>query len=227
MKTKIMTLKIWIAAALLLSGKTFSQDCQAAVFAKKGTVIESTEYTSAKEIVSVSTTNVTSARIDNGAVLSTLHFIKKQNDGVAAEDKMINYKCNAANVEWGLGANDKNTQKEAVLLYPKNMTDGQKFNNIIMEVSKEENGKKVKMTMTYSDRKVVSTETIKVKAGSWKCSKITYNLALKIKLGFIGLPINMKMTEWYNPEVGVVRSEAYLQGKLATYTEITSIKPGR
>jgi hypothetical protein len=39
----------------------------------------------------------------------------------------------------------------------------------------------------------------------------------------MGFPINLKVTEWFNPEVGVVKSETWMKKKLESFTEITAI----
>ena len=84
-------------------------------------------------------------------------------------------------------------------------------------------GKKAKLTVKITDRKVGQKESISVKAGTWECTKLTYNFSMKIKVGLLSLPIDAKVTEWYSPEVGVVRSETWIKGKMESYSEITSI----
>lgn len=215
-----------LALASLLSFKALAQDCHATAFAKKGSVIETTEYgAEKKELKSTSIATVTSSQASGGNVVAEIHTIKRQPDNTVTEDKVAKYTCDSQGVQWGMGAVDKKTKKDISVFYPKNPTIGQdlKTNIKIAETIKKD-GKEMDVEIKISNRKVVGSETIKVKAGTWKCTKITYDFKFSFKVGFIGIPIGAKVTEYYNPEVGVVRSEVYVKDKLDSYSEITSVK---
>lgn len=214
--------------AFLIAAKSFSQDCEKSIFTQKGASIQTTEYGAEKEIKNVTAVIVKSVKNTSGETVSQLQSIKTQ-DGTVIEDKTLTYICSSEKAVWGLGVEDVKTKKEAVVAYPKNMAQGQdlKTNAAIAFQQTNEKGEKVKLNMKISNRKVSGSETISVKAGTWKCTKITYDFELKLKLGFIGIPIQAKVTEWYNPEVGVVRTETRTKDKLEGYTEITAVKNGR
>ncbi|MDY0986670.1 hypothetical protein SOM12_04530 [Flavobacterium sp. CFBP9031] len=205
-----------------------AQVCEKSYYSKKGSSIQTTEYGAGKEIKSVTTLTVTGASLKNGEVTSDLHSVKTQ-DGKVTEDKTLHYSCNVNQVLWGVGAVDTKTKKEAAFNYPNNMIKGQDLKtNMVFEYQQTSpEGKNVKLSVKVNNRKVTGNESISTKAGTWKCIKITYDFELKIKVGFIGIPVKAKVTEWYNPEIGVVRSEIWAKDKLESYSEITSLKTGR
>jgi hypothetical protein len=76
------------------------------------------------------------------------------------------------------------------------------------------------MTVKVYNRKVEAIENITTPAGSFECSKITYNIDTKV-----GLSVKLTGIEWVSKNVGVVRSESYnTKGKLQGYTLLTSLK---
>ncbi len=208
--------------------KSFSQDCEKSYYSREGSSIQTTEYGAGKEIKSVTTLTVTAAILKKGEMNSDIRSVKRQ-DGKVTEDKTLHYSCNAEVVLWGLGADDSRTKKEASFTYPKKMIAGQdlKTNTAFEFQQTNEKGETVKLSIKLNNRKVIGTENISTKAGIWKCTKITYDIELKLKLGLLRIPMKAKVTEWYNPEAGVVRSETRTKDKLESYSEITAIKVGK
>jgi phosphotransferase system IIA component len=57
---------------------------------------------------------------------------------------------------------------------------------------------------------------VQTNAGTFDYFKITYDSYFKAKIMGIGIPINMKVTEWFSPKLGrFVKSETYRKDKLA------------
>jgi len=210
----------------VLAGNARAQSCESSVFARNGAVIELTEYNASNQVNSTQVYTVANVTKTATGVKSSPRSIKKGKDGKVAEDKVYHYTCDAQGMRWGIGVDDTKTKTEAALLYPTTMRPGQDLKTQL-EVDKAETtpeGKTARFTLKLFNRKVVGTEKLTVKAGTWSCTKITYDLNMRLKVGLIALPINVKITEWYSPEVGVVRSETYTDGKLAARTDITAIK---
>jgi hypothetical protein len=81
------------------------------------------------------------------------------------------------------------------------------------------------VTFNQTNRKVNSTEKITTPAGSWDAHKITYDGYFRIKMIGIGVPMNLKVTEWFVPNFGIVKSETYdKNGKLMGSSMLTAIK---
>jgi hypothetical protein len=76
------------------------------------------------------------------------------------------------------------------------------------------------LTMWIYDRQVVGQEAVTTTAGTWNCIKITYKSKVNYKSGPFPAPnINIDVTEWYAPGVGIIKTQTE-HGS----TAITSIK---
>ncbi|MDX2302788.1 MAG: hypothetical protein NW226_08305 [Microscillaceae bacterium] len=105
---------------------------------------------------------------------------------------------------------------------PSNPQPGQTLNGGTMNLkgTMEGNPLGFKMSATMSNRKVEGKESVTTKAGTFECFKFTYDVETKVLIKF-----QSKVTEWYSPEVGLVKSESYSnKGKLVGRTELTMIK---
>ncbi len=76
------------------------------------------------------------------------------------------------------------------------------------------------MAVTITNRKVETVQDVITKAGTFKCYKISYDINTKMMFNIKG-----KGIEYYNDEVGVVRTESYsASGDPMGYMVLTSIK---
>lgn len=115
---------------------------------------------------------------------------------------------------------------EVYIEYPANMSVGQSLPDAEFKMETSNQGG-VGSTITFKEtsRKVEGKEPISSPAGNWEAYKITYDGLFKIAFGGIGIPMNMKVTEWYVPGFGLVKTETYSKnGKLMGSTLITSVK---
>ncbi|MFC0776883.1 hypothetical protein [Flavobacterium sp. HJSW_4] len=202
------------------------QECQNSLYTKKGASIQTTEYGADNAVKSVTSITVAQTGKNNtGDIISDLHSVKTEK-GKPSEDKVLHYSCKPDQVIWGLGVDDAKTKKEAAIIYPKNMAAGQDLKTDVFyeATATNEKGESVKISLKINNRKVSGQQSITTKAGTWLCTKIIYDFEFKFKIGFIGIPIKAKVTEYYHPEVGVVRSEVRSKDKLESFSEITSIK---
>jgi hypothetical protein len=77
----------------------------------------------------------------------------------------------------------------------------------------------ITLTVDVTNRKIEAHETIVTPAGSFKCIKYTYDSFSQA--GFV--KVNSSGIEWYNQELGTIRSESYdKNGKLTGYTVLES-----
>jgi hypothetical protein len=202
-----------------------AQDCSTSLMTNKGASIEVTEFDAARAEKSKKLITVTEVQTTDKTVTSKAKSVKTEKNGTISENKVFTYRCTDQGVEWGIGADNPKTNKELFLKYPVNMSPGMTITpDVVYEISqKDQDGNEGKVTVKITNRKVAETADITVKAGSWKCTKLTYDFSLKIKIGLLSIPVNAKMSEWYNPEVGIVRSETWIKGKMESYSEITSL----
>jgi hypothetical protein len=211
---------------LALASSVHAQTCESSVFARNGAVIETTEYNDKDQVSGVQVYTVANIAKTAAGVQSAPRSIKKDKGGKVTEQKVFHYACNVQGVRWGMGFQDTKTHQEATLVYPTDMRPGQNLNTQIEGeyTGKTPEGKNAEVGVKINNRKVVGTEKISLKAGAWTCTKITYDFLFRLKVGFVGLPLNFTVTEWYSPEVGVVRSETRMKGTLFSHSEITAVK---
>lgn len=107
----------------------------------------------------------------------------------------------------------------ASLNYPSNMTVGTTLpDNEFTADTYSGTMKLMGMSFKVTNRKVEGKENINTPAGTFECFKITSNQDIKAIFNF-----NLQMTEWFSPNVGVVKTEAYRKGTLYSSTLITKI----
>ena len=76
------------------------------------------------------------------------------------------------------------------------------------------------MTINITNRKVEAVQDVTTDAGTFKCYKISYDIATKMMFG-----VKAKAVEYYNEDVGMVKSESYTTaGDLQGYTVLSAIK---
>ena len=104
-----------------------------------------------------------------------------------------------------------NTDVKAVenfIEYPSDLSEGKELKDVsaTMEVERE-GGMKSTVYFEQTNRKVAGKESVTTPAGTWECWKITYNAQMKLSMGGIGIPVRMKVTEWFAPGLGIIKSE--------------------
>jgi hypothetical protein len=74
------------------------------------------------------------------------------------------------------------------------------------------------------NRTVEGKESITSPAGTFDCYKINYDMRMETSTMGIGIPVNMKVTEWLAPGTGVIKSENFNRnGKSVGYTLLTKL----
>ncbi len=212
-----------ILAGLLTTPIAFAQNCDQSYFASKGATFELTEHDKTGAIKSVQILTVSSVNKSGNQVESTYQSIKKDDKGSQTEDRILHYNCSTSGIELQLGAQDKNTKKEAIIFYPSPIKPGDslKDNPEIEYKTVTPEGQKASIGFSIKNRKFLGYEQQKSPAGTWNCMKISYSAKFTLKVGVFKLPIEGNAIEWYSPEVGIVRSEFYVKDQLESYTELT------
>ena len=110
--------------------------------------------------------------------------------------------------------------------YPYNMSEGQSLKDAVFEMDMKMNsGMNSKMSMKQTNRKVEGKEQVTSPAGTWEAYKITSEGYYRMNMGGIGIPMTFKVTEWFVPGFGIVKTESYNKnGKFMGSTLLTSLK---
>ncbi|MCJ8165385.1 hypothetical protein MKJ04_11075 [Pontibacter sp. E15-1] len=114
------------------------------------------------------------------------------------------------------------------MLYPINLRAGQKLEDgtMTMEMKDKKSGRSMMtMVMNVTDRTVESKEKVKVPAGTFESYKIRQTTAMENQAMGMKIPgMRMETVEYYVPEIGMVRSETYRNGKLQAYTVLSKLE---
>lgn len=232
MKKKLISTAI-ICFMIVLGA--YAQECNAALFLKKGSVLEYTSFTkkgkedgkTIHETIAVSedgskfTADIKSTVIDKkGEEAMTMEYKAICEDGLFSVDMSRFF--NSAQLQQYDAEDIKLEMDGNVLEFPANMTSETELNdgNFTVRVNK---GDFTIVTMTFdvTNRKVVGTEKITTKAGTFDCQKVTFDF--NTKMGII--KVRGSGVEWYLQDKVIVKSESYnKKGKLLAYSELTSMK---
>ncbi len=173
----------------------------------------------------------------------------RDKDGVAGSPTISDWKCNMgtfsidprhflAGSSKSLGGDADKSYAGDPLVYPKDMKIGDTLQDAKASVTIKlkagpnplagPNGGGGSVTyltiMKWKDRICDSIHAVTTPAGTWTCFKIRYKNQLTVKTpeGKADVII-MDCIEWFSPRIGTVRCEAYVEGKLTNYSELTKI----
>ncbi len=232
MKKKLI---LTIIMSFVIVVGTYSQECNAALFLKKGSELEYTSYTkkgkedgkSIHKTTEVTesdgkfTADIKTTVIDKkGKEAMTLDYQAVCKDGLFSVDMSRFF--NSAQLAQYDAEDIKLEMDGNVLEFPADMTSETELNdgNFTVRVNK---GDFTIITMTFdvTNRKVVGTEKITTKAGTFECQKVTFDFESKAGI----IKFRGSGTEWYLKDKVIVRSESYnKKGKLMAYSELTGMK---
>lgn len=107
----------------------------------------------------------------------------------------------------------------ASIYYPTNISVGTTLPDNEFTAETYASGMKImSMTLKVTDRKVEGKESITTTAGTFECYKITSNQNIKAIFN-----MSIQVTEWFSPNIGVIKTESYRKGDLFSSTLITKI----
>lgn len=220
---------------LLTSFNPGPDPCLQFAFFKEGSSSTITSFDGKGKITgSVKTTYEKINQIENGKeVLATSENFDKKGKSMGINN--FTMKCINGSLFFDMKMNLSNEQMQAYKNFEVtvdgvdkeipsslNVGDNLRDANITLTV-KTKNGVAMPMMgmiIKTTNRKVEALENINTAGGSWMCYKITEDMEVQTILSF-----KLKVTNWFNKQVGVVKTESYDQkGKLAGSTELTEVK---
>lgn len=218
--------KTFLTAFIVLAAVSVrSQDCKTCYYFDENATIE-TKTTladgSLKESEMAKASRITSA---GGQLNSFFTSVKYDKKGKPTEPQTAKIKCDkdGLRISFQMPVMDDGQQpKEMYLYYPNVMKVGQKLESEVEFVIKGKvKGKKMDVTFKITDRKVVGPARIATPMGNKDCIKISFDMDVKFKVLGIGMPMKLQVNEWYAPGFGIVKTEAYRDGKLEETSIIT------
>jgi hypothetical protein len=225
---------IVIVIACLFSTLIYAQECHNAIlFSKEGSKLEYTDYnkkgkknnTTVHETVSLSSAGdkvdvKIKLTVKNGKEDEdfSMEYDAACEDGTFSVD-MVRFFNTASLSQYG---GDMSVDIDGnILSFPSEMQENTDLNdgNVTVSVS---NGTitLVTMVMNITNRRVHANETITTDAGTFDCTKVTYDFDTK----FSFVKTKGSGIEWYDKDKVLVKSESYnKKGKLMGYNELTKI----
>lgn len=228
--------KLFFLSAVCLGLNGLAQDCQTFLYMTSNAQVQMKVYDQKGKESMIQTWTISDVKKDGNGYVSTLNIVATDEKGKEMGKSTGQYRCNGgvlqADVRMSIpqteqmkGMQPTEAKMEGGFLeYPHNMSAGQtlKDTDFKMDLSGGIPGSSVEYKQT--NRKVQGKESVTTPAGTWEAYKITSDAFMRIKMG-IGIPMNMTVTEWFVPGIGVVKTEMYdKKGKLTGTTMITSIK---
>ena len=223
MKKKI----ILLFCLFIVIDNTYSQTC-GYLLLKSNTEVEMSMYdkkgnTSGKVVYKVLSSNGTEAKVNSkvfnekGKELTNAEGIYKCSDGNFSVDMKAMLPGDQAKT---MNMKDMEVKtNNATLNYPINLTVGSKLPDNEFTADTYTGGMKImSMSLKITDRKVEGRENVITPAGTFECYKITSNQNVKSIFNF-----NMQTTEWFSPNVGIIKTEVYRKGDLTSSMMITKI----
>ena len=216
---------ILLSFIFFILNDTYAQNCgylllknnaevEMSMFDKKGNA-------SGKVVYKVLSSNGTEAKVNSKV------FNEKGKELTNAEGT---YKCEEGNFSVDMKAMLPGDQSKAMkdmevktnnatLNYPSTLIVGSKLADNEFTADSYTGGMKLmSMTLKVTDRKVEGKENITTPAGTFECYKITSNQNIKAIFN-----MNIQTTEWFSPNIGIIKSESYRKGELSSSMMITKI----
>ncbi len=223
-----------ICFLLLASVACMTQDCKTFLFMTANAEIQMTIYDKKGDVSGIQTWKINDVKKEGSGYSSTINTLFTDEKGKEIAKGMGLYKCNGGMLQADMKmAMPQQSQMQSsdvklsnsYLEYPYTVSVGQSLKDAQMEMDIDmASGIKSNISFKETNRKVDGKQSITTPAGTWEAYQISYEGNMRTKMGPIGIPFNFTAKEWFVPGIGIVKTETYMKGKLASSTMITSIK---
>jgi len=211
-----------------------AQDCKNYYFMTNNAKVQMTMYDKKGKESGIQTWNITDVKNTGSSFSSTVSTVFTDEKGKEITKSNGTYICDGGMLKADIKMSMPQGQAQgptaaaqmdaAYIEYPSGMAAGQALKDASFEMDTETNGMKSHVTFNQTNRKVATSEKITTPAGSWDAYKISYDGFFRIKMMGIGVPMNLKVTEWFVPGFGIVKSETFdKKGNLMGSSMLTSI----
>lgn len=212
--------------------------CGKLILFHKGAIIETITFDANGNASSSQTTTVTDVKEEDGMLIARSSAFS--NGPLGKFNFNLEYKCDGSNLYMDVTAVLQNFAALKSLKgdikpvqFPLNISEGQVLPDASYTIALDTGKIKMDITTTYKNRTVGASEKITTAAGTWNCYKISCDIGVDVQgadektkaiMESVKGKNKMNMIMWYDPEIGVVRTEIHLLGKLRNRSDITSIK---
>ena len=222
------TLKITVLI-LFTSLTTLAQDCSTFYPFTEGTVSTVTSYDKKGKVIGSQEVTITEVAAINGHTTAKAKAILKDNTNEVLTETEFGVTCKDDGVEIdissilspGLFEQFKGMETEISgtnVILPNNLAEGDVLPDADMLMKIDMSGITMNMTVTMTDRKVISQESLTTPAGTFDCYVIEYTSKVKMGIAKTG-----KSRQWIAKGVGLVKHEDYTKkGKLTGSSLLTA-----
>jgi len=212
-----------------------SQNCDAYLPLVKGKTFEIQHFNGKNKLQSTATHTITNVSSSGGATVATIQSVVK--DSKDKETAKLEYalKCTGSSIlidmksflspEMLKGWQNMEMKVEGGdLEFPLDMSAGSTLKDGKIKIDVLTNGVPVtSINSEYNNRKIEGTESITVPAGTFSCTKLSFDIKTTTKLGFSFTTEN-KSVEYFSKGKGVVKSEIYdKKGSLIGYNVLSKM----
>jgi hypothetical protein len=217
-----------LVAFLLLCGAVNAQNCKNYLLLQNNKKVEMTIYNKKGKEDGKQVWNVSNSKSSGNTTTATINseFFDKKGKSInksinevkcVGGQLMMNMKMMLSEQQMGMMKDGSIKATGEFLEYPANLKDGDQLKDGNLQIDYEmESGMKGSIELSITNRKIEGKESVTSPAGTWECFKITSNQKIVSRIGGIGIPIKMEITEWFAPGVGVIKSESKFGSTLIT-----------
>lgn len=209
----LLTLVCLIAVTAL-----HAQDCKNYYYTQNNKTVEMTLYNKKGVVAGKNVYHVSNVKSSGSSVTSDVNSEMFDKKGKSIAKSMMTVQCNGGVMMLDMKMFIPQQQSEqfkteakannVFIEYPASMKAGDMLKDANMNMEITNNGMQQTLTMNITNRKVEGKESITTPAGTWECFKITSKSRIHMKMGPIGIPMNMETTEWFAPGFGIVKTES-------------------
>ncbi len=216
--------------------------CSKLIFFQQGAEVETTSYNDAGSEISKQLTKVQDVKNENGMTVAYVEGTDRMVNDEAKPPIHYNYKCDGDKIYFDIASMFRTEKKEGdanfesgSIEYPINVKEGETLPDATGVMRTEKDGKKMEMKYHFKERKVEGKEEVTTPAGTWNCYKISYVTEVDMEMPGMDEKSKLMMKKmkdamknktitWFAPDFGVVKMEMYMNDKLTSRNEITSVK---
>lgn len=216
--------------------------CNKMIFFQQGAEIEATSYDEKGNETTRQYTRILSVTENGGVTTASVEGAIGKPGAEKKTTVNYDYKCDGNKIYFDIASlfrtdakQQDATFKSSMIEYPVNLTEGETLPDATGTMSAEKGGKIMEMKYHYRNRKVEAKEEVTTAAGTWNCFKISNSVEVEMDIPGMDekakemmkkMQGNMKTTTttWFAPDFGIVKMEMYMNGKLQSRNEVTSVK---
>lgn len=208
--------------------KAFSQDCKNCYYFQAGKEITFIKYDKNGKNIGKDVSTVADVVAAGSSIRSTFHTKKFEGSGKLKEEGVAKVDCDNGFLKIGfqLPDTEDTASNDTYFTYPVSMKAGQELQaKAEVQIKTSTNGKKVELYMKVENRKVMGIEKVNTPSGNYDAVKIGYDMNTRFKIRGSGIPMKLKVYEWYSAGVGLVKFESYNKdGELQETAVLGSVK---